>query len=298
MFKYSHVCGQSQMTILSFHPCLGADKQIILGHRALSNEDRKFIDQAEAIILPQGCSPELYHACAQSGAAVFPEYGVRFQYPGKVGQAKLFRSLSLPHPDTRCWKNTYELQMVLVKESKVPHNFPFFLKLDRAHEGDGVFLVQDRENLQDILGRLREKGTTASSGFVTQAAVPTLGNALRAVVIGRDILTFWKRPSKKGEMVTSISKGGIIDANWMPDLQKKAADEAFEISRKTGLNLVAFDFALAVEEPDPQPLVLEINYFFARRGLGGTIPYYRYLYRAVREWLAEKNIDPDRIVLY
>lgn len=286
------------MTILSFHPCFGADKQVILGDRALSRDDRMSIDRADAIILPQGCSPELYHACTGSGAAVFPEYGVRFQYPCKTDQARLFRERSLPHPETRCWKDVAEFRMLLEKEEPLPHGFPFFLKIDGAHEGEGVFFIQDQADLQDILGQLCEREASGISGFLTQAAVATDGNALRAVIIGDDIFPFWKRPSKKNTMITNVSKGGLIDTKWRPDLQEKAVEEARNVSRKTGINLAAFDFAVAVDQPDPQPLLLEINYFFARRGLGGTMRYYGYLYRAIREWLARRNLDPDRLILY
>jgi len=38
---------------------------------------------------------------------------------------------------------------------------------------------------------------------------------------------------------------------------------------------------------------LEINYYFGRRGLGGTINYYRLLYKAVQDWLEEAGFDPE-----
>jgi ribosomal protein S6--L-glutamate ligase len=286
------------MTILSFHPCFGADKQIILGSRTLSGEDRMYIGRADAIILPQGCSAELYHACAQTGAAVFPEYRFRFQYPGKSGQVRLFREWSFPHPETYCWKNSGDLRIFLEKGNSLPHGFPFFLKMEGVHEGEGVFLIDKEADLQDFLEQLSEREASGIPGFLTQAVVPTGGNALRAVIIGKYVFTFWKRPGQKGGMITNISKGGLIDRKWRTDLQEKALLEAREVSRRTGINLAAIDFAVAVEEPDPQPLVLEINYFFARRGLGGTVQYYRYLFDAIREWLAQRNLDPDRIVTY
>jgi ribosomal protein S6--L-glutamate ligase len=286
------------MTILSFHPCFGAHKQIILGPRTLNREDRLYIGLADAIILPQGCPAELYHACAQSGAAVFPEYRVRFQYPGKIGQARLFREWSFPHPETCCWKDTEDLRAFLEKGDPLPHGFPFFLKMDRAHEGEGVFFIEDEADLQDVLAQLSEREVSGIPGFLTQAAVPTCGNVLRAVIIGNDVFTFWKRPAQKGGMITNISKGGLIDRIWRPDLQKRVVAEAGEVARRTGINLAAVDFAVAVEEAHPQPFVLEINYFFARRGLGGTMRYYRYLYGAIREWLTQRDLDPDRVVLY
>jgi ribosomal protein S6--L-glutamate ligase len=89
--------------ILSFHPCFVADAQIILADRQLSAEDRGFIQTADAIILPQTCSLALYKACANSKAHVFPDYEMRFKYPGKVGQSLLFEKLEIPHPATKRW---------------------------------------------------------------------------------------------------------------------------------------------------------------------------------------------------
>jgi ribosomal protein S6--L-glutamate ligase len=286
------------MTILSFHPCFGADRQIVLGAKPLSRENRICIEEAEAIILPQGCSKELYHACAQSRAVVFPDYRVRYDYPGKMGQARLFRDVALAHPETRCWKNTEEIRTFLRENGCQPHGFPFFLKMDGLHEGEGVFYIDDHRIFEDVFGQLHEREARGTYGFLTQAAVPTRGNALRAVIIGSDVFTFWKRPRGKGGMITSISKGAIIDKKWRLDLQEKAVEETRKLSLQTGLNLAAIDFAVAVEEPNPRPLFLEINYFFARRGLGGTMRYYRYLYDAIRKWLLQQKINPERIALF
>jgi ribosomal protein S6--L-glutamate ligase len=286
------------MTILSFHPCFGADRQVIIGAGNLTGEDLAFIRRADAIILPQGCSSELYQACLQSGAAVFPEYGPRFRYPGKIGQTQLFEEVSCSHPETYCWNHVAELQMSLENGKVLPRTFPFFLKMDTVHEGEGVFFIEDDAGLRRVLGQLEEKEATGSRGFLTQAAIATVGNTLRAVIIGRRIFTYWKRPAERGRMITNIGKGGLIDREWRPDLQEKAAAEAKKLSRRTGINLAAIDLAVAVNEPDPQPFFLEINYYFARRGLGGTFSYYRLLYQAVQEWLAERGLDPRRVVLF
>lgn len=286
------------MTIVSFHPCFGADRQIILGAGNLTTEHRALIDRAQAIILPQGCSPELYHACIESEAAVFPEYGPRFRYPGKIGQVRLFEEVPCPHPETYCWKDTEHLRLVVRDGGTLPQAFPFFVKMDRIHEGKGVFLVKRKADLEEVLGQLQGKEVSGSRGFLTQAAVPTLGNALRAAIIGRSVFAYWKRPDAEGRMVTNISGGGRIDKEWRPDLRNKAVVEARRLSSRTGINLAAIDFAVAVNETDPQPLLLEINYYFARRGLGDSLSFYRLLHGAVREWLEERDLDPDRVVLY
>ena len=96
------VSGKALM-ILSCHPCVVADAQNSLADRKLSAEDRGLIQNADAIILPQTCSLALYKACANSKAHVFPDYELRFKYPGKVGQSILFEKLEIPHPATKRW---------------------------------------------------------------------------------------------------------------------------------------------------------------------------------------------------
>ena len=69
------------------------------------------------------------------------------------------------------------------------------------------------------------------------------------------------------------------------------------MSAKTGINLAAVDFIFSFSEKDPEPLFLEINYYFGRRGIGGSERYYQLLYEAVRGWLAEAGLDPDAVRL-
>ena len=86
--------------ILSFHPCIDADKQIIMGERSADNEIQQIIQKSSAVILPQGCSAELYALCRAHCANVFPNYDIRFRFTGKTGQAKLFGHYGVPFPRT------------------------------------------------------------------------------------------------------------------------------------------------------------------------------------------------------
>ena len=96
--------------ILSFHPCFDTSVQIILGERPLDSDDLKLIEKAEAIILPQACSADLYQACSGSNAHIFPDYGMRFKYPGKIGQSLMFEQLGLSHPETLRWNAVKEFK--------------------------------------------------------------------------------------------------------------------------------------------------------------------------------------------
>jgi len=293
MSKESPFSGNARM-ILSFHPCFVADAQIVLADRKLSAEDRRLIEAADAIILPQACSLPLYKACANSNAHVFPDYEMRFKYPGKVGQSGLFEKLKIPHPETKRWPSVKELRDYLKAENRPPHDAPFFLKADKSHEGDGVFVVSDKKSLDAALMRLEKIGPES---FISQELIPCEGNALRAVVLNKRIITYWKKADPSHGFIATVSHGSNVDKKWKPELQEKGRAQAEWICEKTGINLAAFDFVFNPDHPDPQPFILEINYYFGRRGLGGSLRYYRLLLKAVQEWLKEKGFDARLVKL-
>jgi ribosomal protein S6--L-glutamate ligase len=280
--------------ILSFHPVIVADVQIILGDRLLSDADLAAIRRAEAIILPQSCPRDLYRVCRDSSALVFPNYDRRYDYEGKVGQSRLFEEMGWPHPPTIRWPSVKEFMEEHGWEGNLPHSIPFFVKRDKGHEGEGVYLIRGFSDLESGLEDIRRKG---DPGFISQDSVPCGGNVLRAVIMGKRSYTYWKRPSSPEKLITTISSGSVIDESWRPDLQEKGALQAEKISRDAGINLAAIDFVFPLGDPFPQPLILEINYYFGRRGLGGSLRYYRLLMDAVREWLEGNGIDPDRVWL-
>ena len=276
--------------ILSFHPCFVADAQIIPGDRKLDTTDFTLIQGAEAILLPQGCSLALYRACRRSAAALFPHYEWRFRYPRKTGQSRLFERMGWPHPETMRWRSADALR---AKREKLPGEMPFFIKADKAHEGSGVWLVKEPAELERVLDQVKDWGQP----FVTQEMIPCGGEVLRVVILGKGLSCYWKRPKKPGRDVTTVSRGSRIDKRWRSDLREKGIEHARRICDKSRMNLAAMDFVFSMADPDPQPLLLEINYYFGRRGLGGSLKYYRSLHRAIRDWLEERGLDPKRVKL-
>jgi ribosomal protein S6--L-glutamate ligase len=283
--------------ILSFHPCLVADHQIILGPRRLERRDIDLMRRAEAILLPQTCPEPLYRACKASGARLFPNYAWRFAYPGKVGQTRFFRLHDLPHPDTHIWPSAEALRLEFRETAAFPHALPFLVKTDTDHEGEGIRIVRNAKNLEAALAFVERGGRDGARGFLTQEIVATGGNVLRAVNVGRKVWTYWKRPSRPGELLTTVSRGAWIDFDWRPRLQEKARQTAERLFREFGLNLAAVDLVFALPETDPEPRILEINYAFGRRGLGGSPAFYRFLFEAACAWLEENGMDPGAITL-
>ncbi len=282
--------------ILSLHPLILADKQIIPGPRPVDSVLSGELAGAEAIILPQSCSEALYRAAESSGAVLFPCYGPRFAYPGKSGQARMFADLGFPHPETRCWPSAQSLKAWLAEEERLPHDTPFLIKADFTHEGEGVWMVHRREDLAGIMDMLEVNERSDSGGFVTQRLVPSGGNALRAVIFEKRVLSYWKRAGE-GEILATVSRGARVDREWRPGLQAKGRAQAMELRERAGINLAAVDMVFDLEAPDPSPILLEVNYYFGRRGLGGGNRYYRLLLGAVRDWLEGSGFNPGRVRL-
>ena len=129
--------------ILSFHPCYETDAQIILGDRRPGPHELALIQKAEAIILPQGCSQDLYEACLESRAPIFPNYSLRFKYPGKRRQRLLFQDFGCAFPRTLSWSTVREFEEACETAGLLPHELPFLIKEDKGHEAEGVYLVTD-----------------------------------------------------------------------------------------------------------------------------------------------------------
>ena len=283
--------------ILSFHPCFDTDVQIILGDRRLDSTIRESIQKATAIILPQACTQDLYNICANSTARMFPNYYARIKYPGKIGQSLLFEDFRFSHPRTLRWHGVEDFKEACPSSDTPPQDIPFLIKENMSHEAEGIFLIENMKSLKEALDNLTIRERSGLKGFVTQEYISCGGNVLRAVVIGKRIITYWKRPGKPGQEITTISRGAIIDHDWQIDLQEKGRVQALFLSDKTGINLAAIDFVFPIANKDPEPLFLEINYYFGRRGLGGSENYYRLLYEAVQDWLREIGLDLESVSL-
>lgn len=282
--------------ILSFHPCITADRQVILGSRAPDRREAELAARAEAVVLPQTCPESLFRLCREGGAPCFPSYDLRFAYPGKVGQARLFRERRLPHPETCIWSPMDALVRTVRASGSLPHRLPFFIKTDSDHEGRGIRLVRSSEEVMSALDELaRRKGRTCE-GVVTQSLVHTEGGVLRAVILGRRVVTYWKWGAS-AVTPASVSRGARIDPSWRPDLQQMGRTLALEVHQDLGVDLAALDMVFDMTAPSPRPLVLEINHVFGRRGLGGSETYYRMLFEAVCEWLQEQGLDASRVGL-
>ena len=124
-----------------------------------------------------------------------------------------------------------------------------------------------------------------------QAYVPCRGRSLRVVVIGDRLVSYWRQQPDGSSFLTNVKAGAAIDHGSDPELQEVGKAAVNDFCTKTGINLAGFDLLFRDNEKEPQPLFLEINYFFGRRGLGGSMQYYTLVEEAVWLWLKKIRLS-------
>jgi ribosomal protein S6--L-glutamate ligase len=277
--------------IVSFHPLFEADKNIICAGRKPNGEDLAAIKSADAVILSQGCYRTLYDMARENCPHVFPNYDARFKYPGKINQIKLFRKVKVAHPASEIFLDLASFhQQYHEGPTKLTFKFPVVFKLDWGGEGETVHLIDSTDNLQKMLKKVAEYEKSGQAGFILQEYISSNSRTLRVVILGQRVISYWRIQENNDGFFSNLSKGAIIDSEAEPGLQHKAVALIKDLCQKTGINLAGFDIIFSSENDDPEPMLLEINYFFGRKGLGGSENYYRRLLAEIRNWLASRNL--------
>ena len=272
--------------IVSFHPLYEADKNILCAGREPDTSDLAAIKMADAVILPQGCRQRLYEMASDHCKHVFPNYDARFRYPGKIGQIQLFQDTDTSHPETRIFENMASLRRKIGDGlERLTFALPFVFKFDWGGEGDTVYLMRSYDSLREILQQADIYEKSGQPGFLIQEYVPNQNKTLRVVKIGRQLITYWRISNSRNGFLANLSKGASIDFDSDPELQRSAEKAIRELSEKSGINLAGFDVIFSNQKKDRPPLLLEINYFFGRKGLGGSEAYYKILEEEIRSWL-------------
>jgi ribosomal protein S6--L-glutamate ligase len=275
--------------IVSFHPIIEAHENLICAGRQPDGNDLAAIKQADAVILPQGCSEALYRMARHNCLHVFPNLDVRFGFPGKRGQIQLFQRYGVDHPQTR----TYD-SVVAFHQSSQKTVFPSVVKLDWGGQGDTVFKASDLDEMNSVLKRVESYESTGQQGFLVQEFVPHGGRSLRVVVIGSRFISYWRVQPADLPFGTSVADGAAIDPDFAPRFQKAARDAARQLCTLTSLQLAGLDYIFDETDGNTgriRPLILEVNYYFGRTGLGGSDKYYGLLMDEVDKWLSSLSLS-------
>ncbi|RPH84540.1 MAG: hypothetical protein EHM75_10815, partial [Desulfobacteraceae bacterium] len=77
-----------------------------------------------------------------------------------------------------------------------------------------------------------------------------------------------------------------MDHEGNPRLKKKAIRAVERFCRRAGIQVAGLDILYDSKRYPDTPLFLEINYYFGRRGLGGSLRFYDLFEQAADRWLA------------
>lgn len=272
--------------ILSYHPGFEADKNLICAGREPDDDDLAAIQSADAVILPQGCYKPLYQMARQNCRHVFPDFDARFKYPGKIGQIQLFRRTNTYHPTTETYLNLDAFYTYCRKGPSRPElGFPLVFKFDWGGEGDHVYLLKSEADLDKSLQMAKKFEKAGRTGFLMQEYIPSGNRALRVVVVGQTLISYWRIQKSNTNYRSGLAQGAVVDTKTDPDLQRAAVVCVKDFCGQAGINLAGFDLLFSSESPNKVPLFLEINYYFGRRGLGGSKRFYRLLGAEILKWI-------------
>jgi len=269
--------------VLSFHPNIVADKNILCAGRLPNDGDKAAVLEAKAVILPQGPGEGLYRICRKHCAHVFPNYDARFDYPGKLEQARLFQKIHAPFPETYLFRTVSDFRSN--HGDTGPLKQPCIYKSDWGGEGSQVFFVGSVADLEQRLSKAEKLEKGGQKGFLLQELIHHGGRSLRVVVIGTRLYSYWRRQRDASTPLVNIRTGAVIDHTSDSHLQDAGKEAVQGVCSATGINLAGFDLLFPSDRENPSPRFLEINYFFGRRGLGGSEKYYQLMDSAVAKWL-------------
>jgi ribosomal protein S6--L-glutamate ligase len=147
-----------------------------------------------------------------------------------------------------------------------------------------VFLVTNGQELSGRLKILDDVDRYPTRRFIAQQFIPHKGRDLRVVVVGNTMKAYWRCQQDPEEFRNNVGRGAVINDNLDPQLTTKGIHCVRDFCSKTGINLAAFDVLFDRTRTKPEPLLSEINFFFGRKGLGGSQRFYELLNKAVQEW--------------
>ena len=281
--------------ILSYHPCFEADKNILCAGRDPDVDDLAAMRAARAVVLPQGCRESLYEMARNNCTHVFPNFDTRFQYAGKIGQVRLFQEKNVPHPRTETYLNLNTYVQYYGGITATPaFGFPFVFKFNWGGEGYQVYLIQSASEFKEILQTARDYEDSGHTGFIIQEYIPSTPRSLRVVVIGQTLISYWRIQAGARSFCSNLSRGAVIDAQADPELQALAMTSVRAFCSRTGINLAGFDLLFSSPKKPNIPLFLEINYYFGRRGLGGSERFYEMLVMEIEKWIDRMGLRSAR----
>ena len=147
------------------------------------------------------------------------------------------------------------------------------MKGNEGGEGSLVFRIESARDLQDKLDRL-PGSSVRDQGFVLQEFIDHGGRDLRVVILYDQLLAYWRVQPDPFQFRTNQRQGGEIDPGGDSTLKNEAIKAVKGFCRRAGIHVAGLDILFKRKRDPGPPLFLEINYYFGRKGLGGSLRFY------------------------
>lgn len=242
----------------------------------------------------------------QAGKIVFPDWKTGWHFDDKLGQKYLLEAVGAPVPESNAfyhkkdaleWAETAEyprvfklrggagsLNVKLVKNKMdadalihqaFGRGFPQYNKIEDIKENLRRWRMS-KGSFTDVLKSLRRSfvGTEFSSVFPAekgyiyfQEFMPGNEFDIRIITVGNKAIGI-KRMVRKNDFRASGSGNILYDSK---EIDTDCIRIAFEVSKKLGAMVVAYDF---VYNKEHRPVIVEINYGFAQRAYDACPGYW------------------------
>jgi ribosomal protein S6--L-glutamate ligase len=258
---------------VSFHPDIITEENLALFEPVESTGVRDLLKEAAGVILPTYVPPWRYRAIVRCARNWFPRLDTRFNYRGKIKQILLFRRLGVRHPDSLLFDDPVSLKQ-RIDRCGSPWGYPLVLKGDTGGGGSRVYPVYAPDELLPRLEKLPRNEPALVQKWVDHG-----GRDLRVVVYGDRAVSYFRVGD--GGFYNNVCRGGYIDSDLAPDLQRKGVEAVMSFCRHAEIDIAGFDLMFPDEGA---PVFVEINFHFGRKGLGGNAGHRGWMLQAVDGW--------------
>jgi len=234
----------------------------------------KTVQGASGILMPKYFSPTRYRQILAINQNHFPNLLPRFSFRGKANQTRLFQEYNIPHPKTLIFKSPQNA-LDKMKNKDLPLALPFVLKGNTGAGGSSVYPIRTTSEYRQGLKNLPPK-----ESILVQEWVDNQGRDLRVVKVGQVLFSYFRLSD--GAFHNNLARGGKIDYESDPEEQELGKQLVDNVAQKTGIDIAGFDVMFPKDHP---PLIIEINFLFGTKGLGGYKGYQFMLYKAINKWI-------------